>query len=147
MIVSQKYRELLQPYSHDRFAIISRTFCASRNLRTIVVFLQCTLKEKIPIFLINTLLVHIPLLALTDRWNDRQRNELILVGLGNLRFLQVNVQRFKENLKRFKVTHAAWGQNLSVSVHFHHVVGIIINYCRGENSMNVEILDRNNSEH
>jgi hypothetical protein len=47
------------------------------------------LKEKLPIFLINTLLLHIPLLALTDRQNDGQRNELILVGLGNLRFLQV----------------------------------------------------------
>ncbi len=31
MIVSQKYRELLQPYSHDCFAKILRTFCASRN--------------------------------------------------------------------------------------------------------------------
>ncbi len=62
------------------------------------------LKEKIPIFLINTLLLHIPHLALTDGQNDRKRNELIpwlgwvtygssrliLVGLGNLRFLQVN---------------------------------------------------------
>jgi hypothetical protein len=50
----------------------------------IVVFLQCTLKEKLPIFLINTLLLHIPLLDLTDGWNHRRRNELILVGLGNL---------------------------------------------------------------
>ncbi len=37
------------------------------------------LKEKLPIFLINTFLVHIPLLALTDRQNYRgtelQRNE------------------------------------------------------------------------
>ncbi len=32
----------------------------------------------------------IPLIALTDRRNHWQRNELILVGLGNLRFLQVN---------------------------------------------------------
>ncbi len=56
----------------------------------IVVFLQCMLKEKLPIFLINTLLLHIPLLALTHRQNDGQRNKLILVGLGNLWFLQVN---------------------------------------------------------
>ncbi len=56
----------------------------------ILVFFQCTLKEKLPIFLINTLLLHILLLAITDRRNDRRRNELILVGLGNLRFLQVN---------------------------------------------------------
>ncbi len=40
-----------------------------------VVFLQRMLKEKLPIFLIITLLLHIPLLALTDRQNDRQRNE------------------------------------------------------------------------
>ncbi len=52
--------------------------------------------------------------------------------LALLRF-KVNVKRFKVNVKRFKVTHAAaWGQNLSVSVHFHHVVRISINYCRGE---------------
>jgi hypothetical protein len=48
------------------------------------------LKEKLPIVPINTLLVHIPLLALTDGWIDRRRDELILVGLGNLWFLQVN---------------------------------------------------------
>jgi hypothetical protein len=47
-------------------------------------------ERKITIFLINTLLLHIPLLALTHRQNDRQRNKLILVGLGNLQFLQVN---------------------------------------------------------
>ena len=46
--------------------------------------------RKLPFFLINTLLLYIPLLALTHRWNYRQRVKLILVGLGNLRFLQVN---------------------------------------------------------
>jgi hypothetical protein len=35
-------------------------------------------------------LLHIPLLALTHRQNYRQRNKLILVGLGNLWFLQVS---------------------------------------------------------
>ncbi len=50
----------------------------------IIVFLQRTLKEKLPIFLINTLLLHVPLLALTDGRNDGQRNKLILVRLGNL---------------------------------------------------------------
>jgi hypothetical protein len=49
------------------------------------------LKEKLPIFLINTLLLHIPLLALTHPQTELQRNEFILVGLGNLRFLQVNI--------------------------------------------------------
>ncbi len=33
------------------------------------------LTEKLQIFLINTLLLHIPLLALTHRQNDRQRNK------------------------------------------------------------------------
>ncbi len=32
-------------------------------------------EKKIPIFLINTLLLHIPLLALTDGQNDRQRDD------------------------------------------------------------------------
>jgi hypothetical protein len=50
----------------------------------IVVFLQPTLKEKLPIFLIYTLLLHIPLLALTDRWNDRETNTLAAGGLEEL---------------------------------------------------------------
>ncbi len=47
-----------------------------------------------PLFLINTLLLYISLLALTDRQNYRQRVKLILVGLGNLQFLQVNKVSF-----------------------------------------------------
>jgi hypothetical protein len=50
----------------------------------IIVFLQCTLKEKLPIFLINTLLLHIPLLALTDRRNDREMKTLPAQGLEEL---------------------------------------------------------------
>jgi hypothetical protein len=64
--------------------------------------------------------------------------------MSNVQRLKFNVKRFKVNVQRFKVTHAAQGQNLSASVHFHHVVGISINYSRGENSMNVEILNQNN---
>ncbi len=41
----------------------------------IEVFLQCMLKDNLPIVLINTLLLCIPLLALTDRQNDGQRNK------------------------------------------------------------------------
>ena len=41
-------------------------------------------------FLVNTLLLYIPLLTPTDGQNYGWRSELILVGLGNLRFLQVN---------------------------------------------------------
>ncbi len=52
----------------------------------IVVFFQCTLKEKLLIFLINTLLLHIPLLALTDGRNDRGMNTLAARGLEELFF-------------------------------------------------------------
>jgi hypothetical protein len=53
----------------------------------IIVFLQRTLKEKLPIFLINTLLLHIPLLALTDGQNDRRRNKKLAArGLEELLF-------------------------------------------------------------
>ncbi len=79
MIVSQKYQDLLQPNSRDRFSKILRTCYASRKSWIILVFLLRTLKEKLPIFLISTLLLHILLLALTDRQNHRgmelQRNK------------------------------------------------------------------------
>ncbi len=65
----------IQPYSRHCSSKTSRTFYASRNSWIIVVFLQRTLKEKLSIFLINTLLLYIPLLALTDRRNDWQRND------------------------------------------------------------------------
>jgi hypothetical protein len=63
------------------FSKILRTFYASRNLWIIVVFLQRTLKEKLRFFLINTLLLYIPLLALTDRITDRESNTLATRGL------------------------------------------------------------------
>ena len=80
MIVSQKYQDLLQPNSHDRFSKLLRTFYASRKLWIYL----CTLKEKLPIFLINTLLLHIPLLALTHRQNYRGTNTLAARGLEEL---------------------------------------------------------------
>jgi hypothetical protein len=43
----------------------------------IIVFLQRMLKEKLPIFLINTLLLQVPLLALRDRQNDGQRDDVL----------------------------------------------------------------------
>jgi hypothetical protein len=43
----------------------------------ILVFFQQMLKEKLPIFLVNTLLLHIPLLALTDRQRDRQKDRMM----------------------------------------------------------------------
>jgi hypothetical protein len=36
----------------------------------------CTLNEKLPIFLIYTLLLHIPLLALTHRQNYRETDRI-----------------------------------------------------------------------
>jgi hypothetical protein len=42
----------------------------------IVVFLQYTLIEKLPILLVNTLLLYIPLLALTDRRTEEQIHSL-----------------------------------------------------------------------
>ncbi len=73
-------------YSRNRFSKISRTFYASSNSWIIIVFLQCTLKEKLPIFLINTLLLYIPLLALTDGQNHRETNTLAVRGLEELFF-------------------------------------------------------------
>ncbi len=84
----KKYRELLQPFNCNHFSKISRIFYASRKLWIIVVFLQCTLYEKLPLFLENTLLLYIPLLALTDRQNHRGTNTLASRGLEEL-FLQL----------------------------------------------------------
>ncbi len=41
-------------------------------------------ERKLPIFLINTLLLHIPLLALMDGLNDRGTNTLTVRGLEEL---------------------------------------------------------------
>ncbi len=67
MIVTQKYREL---------CLISKTiligfFVLEKKLANISRFL----------FLINTLLLYIPLLALTDRQTDRESNTLASHGL------------------------------------------------------------------
>jgi hypothetical protein len=40
--------------------------------------------KKLPIFLINTLLLYIPLFALTDGWNYRETNTLASRGLEEL---------------------------------------------------------------
>jgi hypothetical protein len=51
-----------------------------------MVFLQRTLKEKLPFVLINTLLLHIPLLALTHRQTELQTEiqiHLLRVGWRN----------------------------------------------------------------
>jgi hypothetical protein len=46
-------------------------------------------ERKITVCSHNTLLLHILFLALTHKQTELRRNELILVGLGDLRFLQV----------------------------------------------------------
>ena len=78
----------LQPYSHD---------CFSKNIKNYVWFpkqylLGFFILEKqltnIPdrgfLFLHNTLLLYIPLLALTDRQTDRESNTLAARGLEEL---------------------------------------------------------------
>jgi hypothetical protein len=66
----------LQPYSHD---------CYSKILETILIgfFILEKKLANIPLFLflINSLLLYIPLLALTDRQTDRDSNTLALRGL------------------------------------------------------------------
>ncbi len=44
-----------------------------------------TLKEKLPIFLINTLLLHIPLLALTHRQNYGESDRITEEQIHSLR--------------------------------------------------------------
>ncbi len=87
-----------QPQNHDTFSknhlrsflqIIENFLCRYKIVNNRSIPSTHALKI-VPIFLINTLLLYIPLLALTHRQNYGQRNELVLVGLGNLRFLQVN---------------------------------------------------------
>ncbi len=88
-IVSQKYWDFLQPNSHDRFSKISRTFYARRKSWIIVAFLHRTLKEKLLFFLINTLLLHIPLLTLTDGQNHLQRDEYTCCAWAGGTFFQL----------------------------------------------------------
>ncbi len=80
-----------QPTNHNIFSKISRASTALQSqlfLKNIKNFLckqklvnNCSIpstharKKKLPIFLINTLLLHIPLLALTGRQKDRQRDK------------------------------------------------------------------------
>ncbi len=91
-----------QPYNHNNFSKNIKTFysltvtilspkilrslCASRKKWMITVFLQRMPKDKLSIFLINTLLLHFPLLALTDRRNDRKTNTPAARGLEELFF-------------------------------------------------------------
>ncbi len=72
----------------------------------IVVLLQSPLKDKLLIFLINTLLLHIPLLALTDRQNDRQRGKYTRCTLAGGTFSSCTVVSvFGSGRKQVLVLH------------------------------------------
>jgi hypothetical protein len=72
----------LQPYSHDCYLKILRLCLISKTILIGFFILEKKL-ANIPLFLflINTLLLYIPLLALTDRQTDRESNTLALRGL------------------------------------------------------------------
>ncbi len=82
----------LQPYTHDCFSKILRTlFDFLNNTSWVSFFLEkqlANIPDRGSLFLCNTL--YSTLLALTDGQKDRRRLKLILVGLGNLQFLQDN---------------------------------------------------------
>ncbi len=75
-----------QKFSCNRFSKISRTFYASRKYVNNHSIPSTHAKRKLPIIRINTLLLHIPLLALTDRRNYRETNTLAARGLEELIF-------------------------------------------------------------
>ncbi len=85
----------LQPYSQDNFSKILRTCFTSRNQCIIVSFLQCTLTKKLPFILMNTLLIHIPPLALTHPQTELGRDKYTCcVGAGGTFFPVVLLCQF-----------------------------------------------------
>jgi hypothetical protein len=66
------------------------------------------LKEKLPIFLINTLLLHIPLLALKDGLNDREMVTLPARGLEELFSSCAVVSVFGSDGKKVLVLHTTY---------------------------------------
>ena len=77
----------LQPYSHDHFSKISRAFFAGRNQRIIVVFLQCTLKEKITVHSHKhsfTTFLSLSPYSQIDGMTDGETNTLSVRGLEEL---------------------------------------------------------------
>ncbi len=99
----------LQPYSHDYYSKISETiligfFILENKLPNIPLFL----------FLINSLLLYIPLWALTDRQTDRESNTLALRGLEEPLF--VLLYNF------FLVVNRLWFYILLMYLEYHKVV-------------------------
>ncbi len=62
---------------------------SSHSMGACIVFLQHMLKEKLQFFLINILLLPIPLLALTDGGNDRWRNKYTRCAWAGGTFFQL----------------------------------------------------------
>ncbi len=130
----------LQPHSCERFLKISRAFCASRNLWIIIVFLQHTLIGKLPFLLVNTLLLYIPLLDLTDgltEWqNDGGTNyswlgwvtlpgssrfyfwlKFILIVKNEIRNSQIKTLRFGR-VHYWKVINSLWNKWIKWKPHW-----------------------------
>jgi hypothetical protein len=53
------------------------------------------LKEKLPIFLVNSHLLHIPLLALTDGQADGQRNKYVNPQMGTNSVMEWGVPKWE----------------------------------------------------
>ncbi len=104
-LASQKYVccKIIQPYSHNRFSKMLRTFCANRNSWVSCVSLwiktntnSCTYLVYDTVVrlcqffccgrqanLVQLTLFYSTLFTFTDRRMDGRRNKLILDGLGN----------------------------------------------------------------
>jgi hypothetical protein len=74
-IVSQKYQDFLQSYSHDRFLQNIENFLFKKKIVKNRRIPSTHAERKLPIFLMNNLLLYIPLLALTHRQNYGRRNK------------------------------------------------------------------------
>ncbi len=110
-----------QPYNHDSVSKILRASTAIQSrlfLKNIENFLckqklvnNCSIpsthaEKRLPIFLINTLLLHIPLLALrTDEMTDGETNTLAALGLEELVSSCVVLSVFGSSGKQVLVLH------------------------------------------
>ncbi len=94
-----------QPYNHNSFSKISRPSTALQSWWFLKKYLELSVKvekvndcsipsthaeEKLPIFLLNTLILHIPLLALTYPLTEKQTEKQIhLLRMGWKNFFSV----------------------------------------------------------
>jgi hypothetical protein len=93
------------------------------------------LKEKLEIFLIDTLLLHIPLLALTDGQNYGETNTLATRGLEDFFPVVLLCQFFVLAGKRFLVLHTTYVLRVPYSCGvvlgflFWREIGVGVTYC------------------